>query len=268
MVEVMSKEEPVKRLLFVLCAPVYCKKKLTWSNIYNMSHQRKNAYIRNRTRLEELEIRDKRRVPTLGTLGMSVFRPVEGSGLEKVSNIFESYTSHIGRSIRGQGKEHRPSLNQLQLKEVMRQKHLMRNILVQDAIDEVYCSVDTVRHRQVTQFGKVSILGSQNAPLIVIGLTFDEQGAETLRTERNQILECLEGLSDFKVDNPEDSPFSWTQVSRPHISIGRVSREMPKPNFNEMMGAIEAASPAEFVLKNAVLYNPAHNLSALSPSSL
>ena len=155
---------------------------------------------------------------------------------------------------RGIGEEKEPALNQLQMKDVQRNKALIGGVAVKDAIDALYENVPTIRRKLTIRPDSVALFGSRGAPVRPVCLTFDKESAGLLVEEREGIQTTLEGLTDA-----DPRSFEWRKRSLPHLALGKVSTNVGGEKVDALIGGLEEICLPELVLCRATLHNPYEN---------
>ena len=192
--------------------------------------------------------------PSLGNLGVSVFR---GVPLEEVSpslTAFERLTRGQTRRIRGRFIDLEPALGLLELEEVKRQRQFIGHVAIQDAIDELYHKIPSLRQPMLNlKVASVGIVGFSDYSSPSVGLTFDQPSRQVIWAERAKILETLES---FGV-GADEGDYDWDHKDSPHVPLGRISpSDMPKVQYDNLLEGLEVEAPTSLDLQRATLHNP------------
>lgn len=220
-----------------------------------MSHQRRKIGSRVKRQTPEIQRHDRRYIPkppTLGGYGMSVFRRLAKPGeLDGVQSVFKEFTKGWARRVRGEDIEKDMALSQLSIIEVKRSQAL-GDIAITDAIDEIYRSVRSVRRPLTLQLGNVGIFGHPNNPQRIIGIAAHLEDVVSLNSERAEVITSLEHLSGST--SPEE--YYWFRRTIPHISLGRVTKDLPDFHLKQLKSSITDALPETIQLSGATLFDP------------
>lgn len=191
-----------------------------------------------------------RRVPLLGSLGMSVFRRAENDETLHAVEVFKKYTrDHYFRSARGEKGHAEPAISQLAINEVQRVRQL-REVPIQEAINHVYYCVPSLKQRKLLTVEGVTIL-SANQTTRPVCLTFIEEDSDFLNTERQNILESLEDLGEGDYGG-----YDWNRRFVPHITLGRIATNTPRYEQAKLRDDVFEQISTEVQVSRATLHNP------------
>ena len=189
--------------------------------------------------------------PKLGEKGISVFREVNPDGpIAEPMRVFEKLTRDRVRRVRGMYIDSSTALNQLTLREVIRNSELGR-VAATEAVDAVYAGVPSLRRNLVVKLGTVGIFATPGNPMVYFGIAVDQRHFGELNQERADIINTIEALAP---ENREDN--TWLGRKIPHVTLGMI-----EPDDDRFVGQLKAAVrgvlPNEIQLRKATIYNPA-----------
>ncbi|MBI3624098.1 hypothetical protein HY218_00535 [Candidatus Saccharibacteria bacterium] len=128
-----------------------------------------------------------------------------------------------------------PVVSQLGLVEV-KNNPAIAHIQVHDAIDWLYADVQSLRRPIKARLGGLGLFGWRGDPMVIIGLKFDRESSVELDDERKNIQHALDSIDGL------DMEFPW-RPQRPHISLGRILANTPRPVFRDLMDQVAAVVP-------------------------
>jgi hypothetical protein len=183
--------------------------------------------------------------PILGQDGLSVYREATHPSLDLVSNIFKVATRGVTKNTRGQDNK-LIAINLLNADEVRRQQ-LISDIEVSEAQSHLYNGVGSLRRKTTFYIGSVGVL-HYDGPYHPIALLPDGLSRSQFTRERQDVLEVLEGLTDY--GQPYD--FKWRD-KRPLILLGQVGAEIPGYELKAFVKEIKEVLPDQLPLDRATI---------------
>lgn len=189
-------------------------------------------------------------IPCLGDSGLSVYRSINSEVLTETFRVVEEELGGTALHIRNRGQERPPAVNLLEVPEVKRQRSL-GHVPVQDAINEIYGMIRSLRHEITATPAHLQFLGRQALKDKVLVVMLDNDTTEKIDEERTRILEILEGMADQVFDD-----YRWWIHKRPHISLARIRTRYTQKVDSYVQKTIEESLPESIPLQRSSFFYP------------
>lgn len=187
----------------------------------------------------------------IGDIGLSVFRtPVDGSDFYDMHNAFNSGGDTITMISRGDKGTKPMALSQVMKQEVRSNKSAFTKIKAQDASNQIYESIPSLRRQITVGLGKIGIFGSRYSSFLIVGVALHEDEWGAINSERQEIITALEDLA-FPPDNFE---FNWVNRRIPHVSLGKIESRGIDEFRNSYLTKIQDNMPDQLTLQRATIH--------------
>lgn len=187
----------------------------------------------------------------LNEVGLSVFRRINTGELDDCSRVFSEYTNNLLTIERNTGQEYGLAINLMGLYET-KLKKFIGSISVQEALDEIYDSVPTLKKPLTLKLNRVALFGKEKHVIRSVGAVIHKDDRGQLKEERNNIIKVLSDYTSQPLTRND-----WDYNNLPHISVGRIHTSGLLPGQQRVLfNRMNETLPDVVHIDRATLHNP------------